>query len=150
MAKGCRSNPPRLPPAIIAGDAAEIAAAAAPGLPVTILSPPGFACYGGALLWQTLLAGAGWTGAALLDCADAPGRAADALRVAWPCAPFGIVLRTEPEIAARIAAMARETDVLFLEAAPPALDLSQRGARRRLAAWLAGTGAARDAGRDLR
>lgn len=114
-----------------------------------MLSPPGFACFAGALLWRTLLVDSGWTGPSLLDCADAPGRAAEALRLDWQTAPFGIVLRAESGISARIAAMARESGILFLEAPPPALDLSRRGAQRRLAAWLAGEGAAGDAARDL-
>jgi hypothetical protein len=121
-----------LPPAIIVHGREHIGAVLAPGLPVTLLSPPGFALYAGCGWWQAMLEEAGHEGPALLDCADAPGRAVEALRLGL----FGLVLAAEPLIFQRVAAIAAETPTILLEAAPPALDLAEANALRRLTAWL--------------
>ncbi|MCF3945674.1 MULTISPECIES: hypothetical protein [Acidiphilium] len=121
---------------MIVHDREHVAAALAVGLPVTLLSPPGFALYAGCLWWQALLEQAGFTGFSLLDCADAPGRAIEALRLGL----HGIVLDAEPVIFARVAAIAAESGAILLDKPPPSLDLAQRGADRRLAGWLGGAG----------
>ncbi len=121
---------------MIVRDREQVAAALAPGLPVTLLSPPGFALHAGCLWWRALLEQAEFAGVALLDCADAPGRAIEALRLGLG----GIVLDAEPAIFARIAAIAAESGAILLDKPPPALDLAQRGAIRALAGWLGRAG----------
>ncbi len=113
-------------------------AALASGLPVTLLSAPGFALYGGCGWWQALLEQAAYQGPAFLDCADAPGRAVEAVRLGL----YGLILTAEPLIFARVHAIAAELGVVLLEAAPPALDLAKHNALRRLPAWLTGDEAA--------
>ncbi len=88
--------------------------------------------YAGCLWWSALLAAAGWTGPALLDCGDAPGRALEALKLG----ATGIVLGCPPPAFAVVAGIAADQGAMLLAAAPPALDLAQRGAARSLAAWL--------------
>ncbi len=103
-----------------------------------MLSAPNAASFGGCLWWAELLAAASFAGDSLLDCGDAPGRAVAALRLGLP----GLVLSCEPAAFAAVAAIAGVTGAKLLAAAPPALDLGQRGAERRLAAWLADDSAA--------
>jgi hypothetical protein len=122
----------RLPPAVIIHSREHAAAALVPDLPVTLLSAPGFALYGGCGWWQALLEQAGYDGPALLDCGDAPGRAVEAVRLGL----FGVVLAAEPLIFARVQGIAAGTRTILLEAAPPALDLAKANARRLLTAWL--------------
>ena len=128
----------REPPAIIVHGLAELQAAMAPGLRFTLLSAPGAANFGGCAWWAELIAAGGFTGPALLDCGDAPGRAAEALRLGLG----GIVLACEPAAFAVVAGIAASCGARLLAAAPPALDLGQHGAKRRLAAWLADDSAA--------
>lgn len=72
----------------------------------------------------------------ILDCADGAGQAMAALRagvhnlVLWPDAPGWEAVA---EVAASLGGC-------VLTKAPPALDLAQRGAARRLDAWLSGAG----------
>lgn len=106
----------------------------APGLPVMLLSGAGAGLYGGCLWWQALLAAAGFGGLSLLDCADAPGRAVEAIRLGLP----GVVLDCEAGVFATVAALGAASGVVVLGRAPEALDLGVRGAERHLAAWLAG------------
>lgn len=122
----------RDPPAIIVHGLAELRVAMAVGLPFTLLSAPGAAGFGGCLWWATLIAAGGFTGPSLLDCADAPGRAAEALRLGLP----GVVLTCEAAAFAPVAALGAVYGARVLAAAPPALNLGQRGAARLLAAWL--------------
>ncbi len=118
--------------AVIVHDLIQSRAAVAPGRPVTLLSAPNAALFGGCLWWQALMREAGFTGLSLLDCADAPGRAIEALRLGLP----GIVLADRDAAYATLAALAAEAGAVILPAAPPALDLGQRGAERELMAWL--------------
>ena len=85
-------------PAVIVHGLADACAALAPGLPVTLLSAPGAALFGGCLWWREIIAAAGvrhpdTASIDLLDCADAAGMAMGALRngvhrlVLWPQAP---------------------------------------------------------------
>jgi hypothetical protein len=121
-----------LPPAVMVHSLGQARLALAPARPVTLLSAPGAGMYAGCLWWSALLAAAGWTGPALLDCADAPGRALEALKLG----ATGIVLDCPPPAFAVVAGIAADQGAMLLAAAPPALDLAQRGAARRLAAWL--------------
>jgi len=123
-------------PAVIVRNRAEIDAALAPGLPVTLLSPPGFALYAGAPWWAALLEQAGFTKFSLLDCADAPGRSLEALRLGLP----GVVLTAEPPVFARVAAIAAEYGGVVLDRPPPALDMAVRGSEALLGDWLRGDG----------
>jgi hypothetical protein len=101
--------------------------------PVTLLSPPGAACYAGCLWWKTLVDAAGAAEISFLDCDDAAGRALEALRLGLQ----GIVLRPQPSFAT-VAEVAAAQGATVLHQAPPALDLAEPGAFRRLNAWLAG------------
>lgn len=118
-------------PGVIVYDRAQVARVLTLRMPVTLLSPPGFAIYAGCLWWQSLLGTAGFTGMSLLDCGDAAGRAVEALRLGLP----GIVLAEGPN-SARVRLIAQGCGAMLLDTAPPALDLAVRGADRRLADWL--------------
>ena len=126
-----------LPPAVIIHGLADARAALAAGQPVTLLSAPGAASYAGCGWWRAVVAAAaaGYPGIDapdVLDCADAPGRALEALSLGcrW------LVLHPCPAWAG-VAARAGAQGAVLLDRAPPALDLGQPGAARHLAAWLA-------------
>jgi hypothetical protein len=125
-------------PAVIVHGLSDARAALAPGLPVTLLSATGAALFAGCLWWREITASAraeypATPATDILDCADASGLAMSALRsgvnrlVLWPDAPGW----------AAVAAIAAGQGGFVLRAAPPALDLAQRNARRHLDAWLA-------------
>ena len=121
------------PPAVIIHGLTDARAAVAPGRPVTLLSAPGAGLYAGCLWWRSLLDLVRRDGVVdLLDCADGSGQAMAALRIGvcrlvlWPEAPGSIA----------VAEIAQKHGGCVLPAAPPALDLAQRGAGRRLEAWL--------------
>ena len=128
----------RDPPAIIVHGLAELKAAMAGARPFTLLSAPGAANFGGCAWWAELIVAGGFAGPALLDCGDAPGRAVEALRLGLS----GVVLACESAAFTAVAGIAASCGARLLAAAPPALDLGQRGAERRLAAWLADDSAA--------
>jgi hypothetical protein len=124
-------------PAVIVHGVTDATAALAPGLPVTLLSAPGAALFAGCLWWRESVAGAraAWpaTGAIdILDCADSSGMAMAALRIGvcrlvlWPGAPGW----------AGVATIAARQGGFVLRQAPPALDMAQRNAMRRLPVWL--------------
>ena len=123
-----------LPPAVIVHGLAMAQAALAPGLAVTLLSAPGAALYAGVGWWQALVhaASSGRKIPDILDCADAPGRALEALRAGQR----RIVLRAPPSVWEDIAERAAGIGASVLAEAPASLDLGQPGAERRLAAWL--------------
>ncbi len=125
-----------LPPAVTIHSAAHAEAALAPGLPVTLLSAPGAVLYAGAGWWRALIAAAGPPKGTpdILDCADAPGRALEALRL---CQPL-LVLSARRDIWDDIADRAGRQGAKLLAARPPALDLADRGALRLLDHWLSG------------
>jgi hypothetical protein len=120
-----------LPPAIVIHGLAHARLALGPGRPVTLLSAPGAALYAGCGWWRAVVAASGAAGPDVLDCADAPGRALEALSaecrwlVLLPCPAWESVAE---RAAAQGATLLRER--------PPALDLSEPGASRRIAAWL--------------
>ena len=125
-----------LPPAVIIHGLPHALTALAPGRPVTLLSAPGAASYAGCAWWRAVVAAAlaSYPGAAapdMLDCADAPGRALEALSLRCRL----VVLHSCPAWA-DIAKRAESCGARLLAAAPPALDLGGRGEERRLAAWL--------------
>jgi hypothetical protein len=125
-------------PAVVVHSAADVRSALAPGLPVTLVSASGAALYAGAAWWIALMAAAraehpGRVFADILDCGDAPGRAAEALRLGQR----RLVLHpVPPALFDRVRLMAEECGATVLPAMPEALDLAQPGAARRLAAWL--------------
>jgi len=123
-----------LPQAVIIHSLIDARLALSQRRPVTLLSAPAAALYGGCGWWFWLIQAAETEYPALLDCADAPGRAVEALKMGLK----GIVLACEPELFAAVAELAELHEALLLPAAPPALDLAVRGAERKLAAWLEG------------
>jgi len=122
-----------LAPAIVIHSLEHAKLALLPGRPVTLLSGHGAASYAGCLWWRAMLAraGVGPETPDLLDCADAPGRALEALSVGCR----GLVLLPCPawdSVAERASIMGA---TLYGER-PPALDLAEPDAARRIEAWL--------------
>ena len=122
---------------VVVHSLANARAALATGGPVTLLSGEGAALYAGCLWWQMLLAAARdefpqVATEDFLDCADGSGQALAAVRIGlrrlvlWPDAPG----RT------RVAAILAESGGILLSNRPPALDLAQLGAARRLHEWV--------------
>jgi hypothetical protein len=129
--------PGTMPPAVIVHGLADACAALAPGLPLTLLSARGAALYAGCGWWQALIAAARARfpeagGEDFLDCADAPGRALEALRIGLK----GIVLDPLCPAFPEIGRAAAAAGARLLGAAPAALDLGRPGAARALGAWL--------------
>ena len=120
-----------LPPALTVHSLAHAQLALAPGRPVTLLSGPGAAVYAGAAWWRALLTAAASPYPDLIDCADAPGRALEALAlgcrhvILLPCPSW-------PSVADRAAA----ASAILLAERPPSLDLADPATPRRIAAWL--------------
>lgn len=128
---------PLLPPAVVVHGADDVRTALSAGLPVTLLSGRGAALYAGCAWWRELVklarqASPLATIADALDCSDAAGRALEAMRIGQPCL---ILSLSSPGFAA-VAAMAEARGLLLLRERPAALDLAERGAARRLDAWL--------------
>jgi hypothetical protein len=124
-----RSN---LPPAVVVHGLDQACAALVPGLAVTLLSAPAAARFAGAGWWRALVAAARATHPAtpcadVLDCADAPGRAMEAIRIGQRI----LVLDPACPAFARVASLAT-----VLPDRPPALNLGARGASLRLRDWL--------------
>jgi hypothetical protein len=124
------------PPAVVVHGLAQARLALAPGLEVTLLSGRGAAIYAGCGWWRALVVASGTGGPDILDCADAPGRAMEALRAGCRL----IVLDPAVPAFALVTARAAAIGALVLPARPPALNLGEPGALRRLDAWLAGSG----------
>ena len=119
-------------PAVMVHSLAHIECTLALRRPVTLLSGPAAAVYAGCLWWQQLLEAADFTGLALLDCADAPGRALEALKLG-----LGGIILTCPQAAfAVVSEIAAAQGAVLLPQAPKALDLAQYGAARQLEVWL--------------
>jgi hypothetical protein len=107
------------------------------GLPVTLLSAPGAALYAGCGWWRVLVRQARATFPAVpltdvLDCGDGSGQALAALRIGQQ----RLVLAPGAPGWDAVAAIAAERGGEVLTSAPPALDVSQRGAILRLQNWL--------------
>jgi hypothetical protein len=120
-----------LPPAIVIHGLEHARLALAPARPVTLLSAPGAALYAGCLWWRSLLSAAQTDAPDILDCADAAGRALEALSIGCkilvlqPC-------RAWPSVADRAA----RHGATLLDRRPAALDLAQPGGLRHIARWL--------------
>ena len=124
-------------PAVIVHGAEDARLALSAGRPVTLLSAPGAALYAGCGWWRAFVRQAreafpAVPAADILDCGDGTGQALAALRIGqrhlvlWPGAPGWDA----------VAAIAARQGGSVLRQAPPALDLAQRGAARRLHDWL--------------
>ncbi len=128
-------------PAVIVHGAEDVRTALCTGLPLTLLSGPGAALYAGCGWWRELarLARQEFPAIAIadaLDCADAAGRALEAIRIGQHCL---ILSPASPGFAA-VAAIAGARGLCLLRERPPALDMAERGASRRLDAWLRAQG----------
>jgi hypothetical protein len=126
-------------PAVIVHGLEMARAALRPGRPVTLLSAEGAGAYAGIGWWQALVRAAvrDFPHTAMrdiLDCGFAPGRALEALRAGQT----RLVLRADPRVWADVAERTASLGGVLLAEAPPALDLAEHGAHRRLEAWLAG------------
>jgi hypothetical protein len=126
-------------PAVIIHSIVDARSALAPGLPVTLVSAPGAALYAGAGWWVALMAAVrsehpGRDFQDILDCGDAPGRAAEALRAGQRCL---VLLPVPPGSYERVRLMAVDLGAVLLPAMPDALDLARPAERRRLRDWLA-------------
>ena len=122
------------PPAVVVHGLPDLRLATAPGLAVTLLSGPGAAIYAGCGWWRALMALGAGGNPDILDCADAPGRAMEALRVGCRLLVLDACVPAWPTVASRAAVVGAR----LLSTRPPALDLAAPGAARRLQAWLQG------------
>jgi|SRR5690242_18347904 hypothetical protein len=124
-------------PAVVVHSLADVRITLSIGRPVTLLSAAGAVMYAGSAWWRALTdrAAAEYRDVAcdnILDCADASGLALGALRIGqrriilYPIAPGW------SEVAATAATLGCEV----LADRPPALDMAERGAVRRLHSWL--------------
>jgi|ERR1019366_7151180 hypothetical protein len=125
------------PPAVVVHGLDEARTALRPGRPVTLLSARGAALYAGCGWWRALVAAVLADAPAaevhdILDCADAPGQAMAALRIGQ----HNFILDAACPAFAAVAAAAATLGASVLAERPEALDLAERGADRRLAAWL--------------
>jgi len=127
-----------LAPAVTIHSLADARIALAPGLPVTLVSAPGAALFAGAGWWMAMMTAAraerpdlAWTD--VLDCGDAPGRAAEALRAGHRL----LVLQPAPAGShGRVRIMAAALHAVLLPERPETLDLARPKANRKLADWL--------------
>jgi hypothetical protein len=123
--------------AVVVHGIGEVRRVLAPACPVTLLSAPGAALYSGCGWWRALVkrAHAEFPAIAIddiLDCADASGYALGALRIGQRC----IILHSEAPGRSAVVAIAASCGGEVLAARPPALDMAERGAARRLHDWL--------------
>lgn len=126
-------------PAVVVHSLADVALACAPGLAVTLLSAPGAAVFAGPGWWLALIGLAqtrfpGLIAADILDCGDAPGLALAALRLGQRT----LILDPACPAFTAVAATATGLGGQVHPSCPVALDMAERGATRRLAAWLSG------------
>lgn len=130
-------QPAPIPPAVIVHGTMDVTRACASGLPLTLLSAPGAAIFAGPGWWLSLIHLArarhgALIAADILDCADAPGLALAALRLGQMSLILDPTCPAFPAVAATAAALG----ATLYASRPPALDLAERGADRRLAIWL--------------
>jgi hypothetical protein len=128
-------------PAVVVHDLDHARDALSVKRPVLLLSARGAALYAGEAWWMSLIGEAlarhpGCDALDVLDCADAPGRALAALRIGQK----RLILDPSCPAFAAVAACAGTLAAAVLGDRPPALDLAEPGATRRLDAWLAGGG----------
>jgi hypothetical protein len=130
-------------PAVLIHGLADARAVLALQRPVTLLSAPGAALFAGSGWWRAVIERArGEFPAAvfddILDCADASGLALGALRIGQRRI---VLVRAAPGWPA-VAAIAVSLGGEVLTIPPEALDMSERGAARRLPGWLGDSGRA--------
>ena len=116
---------PRLPPCCVVRGFDEGRLALRDGRPVTLLSAPAAASFGGAATWIALVAALRVAHPCLafhdiLDCGDAPGRALEALRLGQRHLVFTGAAGVRQALRERAAAL----DATVLAERPAALDLS--------------------------
>lgn len=121
----------RFPPAIVVHCGEHARLALAPGRPVTLLSAPAAAVYAGPAWWRALVDLAHTAQPDIIDCADAAGRALEAL--ALGCR--NVILLRCPAWSS-VAERAAAAGALLLSERPASLDLADPAAGRRIAAWL--------------
>ena len=127
-----------LPPACVVRSLQQARVAVGAGQPVTLISAPGAGLFAGPMFWlalvRTLREEARAACVDILDCADAPGRALEAIRLGQR------IMVLDPNCVgfADVAARAVAWGARVLTARPASLDLGRRGASRHLADWLAG------------
>ena len=125
-------------PAVTVHGLAQAVAALAQGRPVALLSARGAALYAGCGWWRALVVAAraehpDCPCLDILDCADAAGRAFEALRIGQKT--LVLDLACPGHFAA--AGAAASCGALLLPARPASLDMALPGAARRLGPWLA-------------
>jgi hypothetical protein len=106
---------------------AALAAAERTKTAILLLSPEGFAAYGGALLFRAILRQAQAAHprarfSAMLDCGDAPGHALGALRMGFKDVRLG----GKASARVRVASIAARMKAKVAAKRPPALDLLDR------------------------
>ena len=124
-------------PAVVIHGLADARAVLAVGRPVTLLSGPGAALYAGCGWWHALIIRArseyaGVTFDDILDCADASGLALGALRIGQR----RLVLTPDAPGWASVVSIATSLGGEIFTSRPPALDMAEHGAARRLHDWL--------------
>jgi len=107
------------------------------GRPATLLSAQGAALYAGAGWWRAVIGRARDEHPDvpvndILDCGDAPGLALGAMRIGQ----HALVLSADAPGFASVAAIAASLGSELLTSRPPALDMADRSAARRLHDWL--------------
>ncbi len=124
-------------PAVVIHGLRDARAALAVGQPITLLSAAGAALYAGCGWWRALIEQAHAEYPAvpidnILDCADAPGLALSALRIGQR----RIVLYPASSGWTSVALIATSLGSEVLTSRPPAIDMGDRTAARRLHDWL--------------
>jgi hypothetical protein len=124
-------------PAVVIHGLADARTALSVGRPITLLSAVGAVMYAGSAWWRALTDQAAAEYPAvpcdnILDCADASGLALGALRIGQQ----RIILSMAAPGWTEVAAIAANLGCEVLIDRPPALDMAQRGAVRRLHKWL--------------
>lgn len=122
---------PRLPPAICVHSSGQATLALAANRPVTLLSARAAAVFAGPAWWRALIARCGTTQPDILDCADASGRALEA--IALRCR---IIILAACPAWSEIAERATSAGSVLLAARPTNLDLADPAAARHIEAWL--------------
>jgi hypothetical protein len=124
-------------PAVVVHGLAQARAVLAVGRAATLLSAPGAALFAGCGWWRAVIERAHGEHAGvpiddMLDCADAPGLALGALRIGQRL----LVLSPTAPGWQSVATIAESLGGEVLTARPPALDMADRNAARRLHDWL--------------
>ena len=124
-------------PAVVIHGLAHARVVLAIGRSVTLLSAPGAALFAGCGWWRAVIerARGEYRGVPIddiLDCADAPGLALGALRIGQRRLVLSPASPGWQSVAAITASLGGEV----LSSRPPALDMADRNAARRLHDWL--------------